>query len=50
MEYYFSKTVPGQVEVSAIDLETSMQAIENKKLTDIASEMRSKLQRIVTEL
>ena len=42
--------IAGQVEVSAIDPIASMQAIENKGLADVASEMRSRLQKMVKEL
>ena len=34
--------VSGQVEVSAVDPAASMQAIENKALTDIATEIRAR--------
>ena len=42
--------VAGQVEVSAVDPVASMQAIENKELADIASEIRNKLQKIIMDL
>ena len=42
--------VPGQVEVSAVDPAASMQAIENKDLQDIATEIRTKLQKIIEAL
>jgi len=42
--------VPGKVEVSAVDPAASMQAIENKGLTDIATEIRASLQKIIEEL
>jgi uncharacterized protein (DUF302 family) len=42
--------VAGQVEVSAVDPVASMQAIENKELADIASEIRKKLQKIIMDL
>ncbi len=42
--------IAGQVEVSAIDPIASMQAIENRGLADVASEMRSRLQKMVMEL
>ena len=40
----------GQVEVSAVDPVASMQAIENKELAAIASEIRSRLQKVIKEL
>ena len=42
--------VQGKVEVSAVDPAASMQAIENKGLTDIAIEIRARLQKIIEEL
>jgi len=42
--------VPGQIEVSAVDPAASMQAIENKDLQDIATEIRTKLQKIIEDL
>lgn len=42
--------VPGQVEVSAVDPAASMQAIENKDLQDIATEIRTKLQKAIEAL
>jgi uncharacterized protein (DUF302 family) len=42
--------VAGQVEVSAVDPVASMQAIENKELAAIASEIRSRLQKVIKEL
>ena len=42
--------VPGQVEVSAVDPAASMQAIENEKLYDIATEVRARLQKIIEQL
>ncbi len=42
--------VTGKVEVSAVDPAASMQAIENKGLTDIATEIRARLQKIIEEL
>ncbi len=43
------KTV-GQVEVSAVDPAASMQAVENKELADIAYEIRTRLQKVITAL
>ena len=40
----------GQVEVSAVDPAASMQAIENEKLHDIATEIRAKLQKEIEQL
>lgn len=42
--------VPGQVEVSAVDPVASMKAVENKGLGDVASEVRSRLQRVIEQL
>ena len=42
--------VTGQVEISAVDPVASMQAIENKELAAIASEIRSRLQKVIKEL
>ena len=42
--------VPGQVEVSAVDPAASMQAIENKALADIATEIRARLQKVIEQL
>lgn len=42
--------IAGQVEVSAIDPTASMQAIENKNLQDIATEIRGRLQKIIEQL
>jgi uncharacterized protein (DUF302 family) len=42
--------VPGQIEVSAVDPAASMQAIENKDLQDIATEIRTKLQKVIEAL
>ena len=41
---------PGKVEVSAVDPVASMQAIENKELAGIASEIRGRLQRMIEGL
>lgn len=40
----------GQVEVAAVDPIASMQAIENKELAIIASEIRGKLQKVISAL
>lgn len=42
--------VEGQVEVSAVDPAASMQAIENEALTDIAIEIRNRLQKVIEQL
>ena len=42
--------VAGQVEVSAVDPAASMQAIENKILADIATEIRARLQKVIEQL
>lgn len=42
--------IAGEIEVSAVDPIASMHAVENKKLIEIATEMRSKLQKIIMEL
>ena len=40
----------GKVEVSAVDPLASMQAIENKNLLDIATEIRARLQKVIEQL
>ncbi|HEY8782181.1 MAG TPA: DUF302 domain-containing protein [Mucilaginibacter sp.] len=40
----------GLVEVSAVDPLASMQAIENKNLLDIATEIRARLQKVIEQL
>jgi len=40
----------GRVEVSAVDPVASMQAIGNKKLQDIAIEIRARLQKVIEDL
>lgn len=42
--------IPGQVVVSAVDPAASMQAIENKELTEIATEIRERLQKVIEQL
>ncbi|HEY8688584.1 MAG TPA: DUF302 domain-containing protein [Chitinophagaceae bacterium] len=42
--------VAGQVEVSAVDPAASMQAIENEKLAEIATEIRARLQKVIEQL
>ena len=42
--------VAGQVEISAVDPVASMQAIENKELADIATEIRTRLQKVIEQL
>lgn len=42
--------IAGQVEVSAVDPAASMQAIENKTLADIATEIRARLQKVIEGL
>ena len=42
--------IQGQVEVSAVDPAASMQAIGNKTLKDIASEIRLRLQKVIEQL
>lgn len=42
--------IAGQVEVAAVDPAASMQAIENKELADIAKEIRTRLQKVITAL
>ena len=42
--------IAGQVEVSAVDPIASMQAIENKKLAGIATEIRTRLQKVIEQL
>ena len=42
--------IADQVEVSAVDPVASMQAIENKELADLAIEIRTRLQKVITAL
>lgn len=42
--------IEGRVEVSAVDPVASMQAIENEKLAGIATEIRTRLQKVIDEL
>ena len=42
--------ITGQVEVSAVDPAASMQAIENEALSDIATEIRARLQKVIEGL
>jgi len=42
--------VAGQVEVSAVDPSASMQSIENKNLQEIATEIRTRLQKVIEQL
>lgn len=42
--------VAGQIEVSAVDPAASMQAVENDKLAEIASEIRDRLKKVIEEL
>ena len=42
--------VIGQVEVSAVDPAASMQAVENEALSDIATEIRAKLKKVIEGL
>lgn len=42
--------VAGTVEVSAVDPTSSMQAIENESLADIAGEVREKLRKVISSL
>jgi uncharacterized protein (DUF302 family) len=42
--------IPGQVEVSAVDPAASLQAIENKELADIATEIGARLQKVIEKL
>ena len=42
--------VEGQVEVAAVDPAASMQAIDNKDLDDITSEIRTRLQKVIAAL
>ena len=42
--------IAGQVEVSAVDPAASMQAIENEKLAEIATEIRARLQKVIEQL
>lgn len=42
--------VAGKVEVSAVDPVASMHAIDNNELVDIAKEIRTRLQKVITAL
>jgi uncharacterized protein (DUF302 family) len=42
--------IAGRVEISAVDPVASMQAIENEKLAGIATEIRTRLQKVIDEL
>ena len=44
------ETELGEVEVSAIDPISSMQAIENPELQDIANQVQAKLKKVVESL
>ncbi len=44
------ETPDGQVEVSAIDPEASMQAVENPALMGIAAEIKNKLKKVIDSL
>jgi uncharacterized protein (DUF302 family) len=42
--------VAGQIEVSAVDPAASMQAVENDKLAEIATEIRDRLKKAIDQL
>lgn len=42
--------VAGQIEVSAVDPAASMQAVENEKLAEIATEIRDRLKKAIDQL
>lgn len=42
--------VKGQIEVSAVDPAASMQAVENAALGEIATEIRDRLQKVISSL
>lgn len=42
--------VAGQIEVSAVDPAASMQAVENKELAEIATEIRDRLKKVIKHL
>lgn len=42
--------VTGQIEVSAVDPAASMQAVENKALAEIATEIRNRLKKVIDQL
>lgn len=42
--------VAGQIEVSAVDPAASMQAVENKELVEIATEIRDRLKKVIEQL
>jgi len=41
---------PGRCEIAAVDPAASMQAVGNPALDDVAREVRTKLERVITEL
>lgn len=41
---------PGRCEIAAVDPAASMQAVGNSALDDVAREVRTKLERVITEL
>jgi uncharacterized protein (DUF302 family) len=44
------ETDDGKIDVSAVDPQASMQAVDNPKLADIAGEIKSKLERVINSL
>lgn len=42
--------VAGQIEVSAVDPAASMQAVGNQELAEIATEIRTRLQKVIQQL
>ncbi|MBW1804642.1 MAG: DUF302 domain-containing protein [Deltaproteobacteria bacterium] len=44
------ETADGKVEIAAVDPVASMQAVENEQLTGIASEIKTKLKKVVHSL
>ena len=42
--------IAGRIEISAVDPVASMQAIENEKLAGIATEIRTRLQKVIEQL
>lgn len=41
---------PGEIEVSAVDPVASMQAVKNEKLAEIATEIKSKLKKVISSV
>ncbi|MDA3952257.1 MAG: DUF302 domain-containing protein [Bacteroidales bacterium] len=44
------ETIDGKIDVSAVDPQASMQAVNNPALVDIAGEIKTKLERVIKSL